>query len=134
MVGPALSSIIFERFRLFSPKTCISTPLKHQKIAFLALFRTFRATAPPARPQISRLHKNYIFRDGRFNPGGNYAVPRAVQKNSQPEGVAIDRKGIMMRASHSQTRPKCKFCTHPALTLHAKITISKLQFSDFNVI
>ena len=60
---------------------------------------------------------------------------RAQYKNySQLEGVAIDRKGIMMRSPHTQTHPKCNFYTHAALTLHAKITISKLQFFHFNVI
>ena len=133
-VGPALSSMISGRCRLFWSPTRISRPLKHQNIAFLDHLRIFRDAAPPARPQISRFHKNFVFWDGRFYSGGNYAVPDSVQKYSQPEGVAIDRKGIMMRVPHAQTRPKCNFCTHAALTLHANITISKLQFSDFNVI
>ena len=122
--------MIFARFRLLSPKTCISTPLNHQIIAFLDHVRNFRATAPPANPQINQFHEISLFWDGRFYSGGNYAVPDSVQKNSQPEGVAIDRKGIVMRAAHAQKRSKCNFCTHAALTLQRFIqnfTVSIFQ-------
>ena len=127
-VSLALSSMIFERSRLFAPKRCISTPLKHQKFAFLDHLRIFRAAAPPANPQIYHFYENSIFWHGRFNPGGNYAVPDSVQKNSQPSGVAIDRKGIMMRARTRKRVQNETFAHTPPLLCTQKSQVQSFNF------